>query len=136
MIHFLTEGILDYIPDSCEPLLAPLTCSCVRLCVQQATHTHTHTCTHTHKEMARGFLGFGGGRAIALQSLCTLGSEFHTHSSLLLLLLFFSSFAGVEFEEIDLSEEPNRGEEMVKLSGGVKTLPQLHVDTRVRILVW
>ena len=42
----------------------------------------------------------------------------------------------MDFEEIDLSEEPNRGEEMVKLSGGVKTLPQLHVDTRVRVFVW
>ena len=38
---------------------------------------------------------------------------------------------GVEYEEVDLAQNRDRAEEMAKVSGGVRVLPQLHVDDKV-----
>jgi len=37
---------------------------------------------------------------------------------------------GVEYEEVDLAQNRDRAEEMAKVSGGVRVLPQLHVDDK------
>ena len=39
---------------------------------------------------------------------------------------------GVEYEEVDLATNRERAEEMVKVSGGERALPQLHIDEKVR----
>lgn len=40
---------------------------------------------------------------------------------------------GVEYETVDLSQNRERAEEMVQVSGGERKLPQLHVDEKVRV---
>mmetsp|Transcript_1994 Transcript_1994/g.6685 ORF Transcript_1994/g.6685 Transcript_1994/m.6685 type:complete len:94 (-) Transcript_1994:1410-1691(-) len=37
---------------------------------------------------------------------------------------------GVEYETVDLSQNRERAEEMVQVSGGERKLPQLHVDEK------
>mmetsp|Transcript_7521 Transcript_7521/g.13951 ORF Transcript_7521/g.13951 Transcript_7521/m.13951 type:complete len:95 (+) Transcript_7521:151-435(+) len=37
---------------------------------------------------------------------------------------------GVEYEEVDLATNRERAEEMVKVSGGERALPQLHIDEK------
>jgi len=37
---------------------------------------------------------------------------------------------GVEYEEVDLATNKERAEEMVKVSGGERAVPQLHVDDK------
>ena len=64
-------------------------------------------------------------KVILYTSSVSFGANTRSHTGSLKYIL---DSKGVQYEEVDLATNRDRAEEMVKVSGGERTLPQLHVD--------
>lgn len=66
-------------------------------------------------------------KVVLYSSSVSFGANTRSHTSNIEYIL---ESKGVKYELVDLSQNRERAEEMVKVSGGERKLPQLHVDDK------
>ena len=67
-------------------------------------------------------------KVVLYSSSVSFGANTRSHTSNIEYIL---ESKGVKYELVDLSQNRERADEMVKVSGGERKLPQLHVDDKV-----